>query len=215
MKNSVIFDMDGVLVNNSAVHTEAFLIFCARHGIDIRPEELQGYFGKGNDEILPGVMKRNDMTSEEIARYADEKEAIYREIFADRIVLVKGLLPLLEQLKARGVKLAVGSSGPTANVNLVLEKTGIARFFDAVADGDMIRRAKPDPEVFLLAARKLNSRPEECLVFEDSFSGRDAARAAGMNVVGLATTYKRETMTGFDLVIDDFSQIDGSIVERF
>ncbi len=215
MKNSVIFDMDGVLVDNSSVHTEAFLIFCKRHGIEMQPEELLGYFGKGNDEIIPGVMKNEHMTPEEIARYADEKEAIYREIFADRITLVKGLRSLLEQLKAKGIKLAVGSSGPTENVNLILEKTGIAHFFDAIANGDMIHHAKPDPEVFLLAAQKLNSKPEECLVFEDSFSGRDAARAAGMNVIGLATTYPREKMSGFDEVIDDFTQIDASIVERF
>lgn len=206
MIKAVIFDMDGVLVDNSPVHTESFIIFCKRYGIELTSDALLPYFGMGNDEIMPGIFGR-EMDKEEIDRLADEKEQVYREIFENRIKPHTGLVEILQELKSRGVKLAVGSSGIEKNVNFVLEKCGIASYFDAIANGDMISHAKPDPEVFLLAAKLLGERPEDCVVFEDSFAGVKAANAAGMKVIALTTTYPREQHTNCDGIIDDFTQI--------
>lgn len=207
MKKAVIFDMDGVLVDNSNIHLESFIIFCKKHQIEMSAEILAPYFGMGNEEIIPGVFGR-EMSEEEINALAEEKEEIYREIFSERIKPVDGLVQRLKELKEKGIKIAVGSSGMEKNVNFVLDKCNIRPYFDAIANGDMVSNAKPDPEVFLLSAKLLGVDPKDCVVFEDSFAGVKAARSAGMKVIALTTTYARELHKDFDYIIDDFTQID-------
>lgn len=207
MKKAVIFDMDGVLVDNSSIHLESFIIFCKKHKIEMNEEILKPYFGMGNDEIIPAIFGR-EMDKEEIDRLADEKEEVYRDIFIARIKPHKGLVAMLDALKERGVKIAVGSSGISKNVNFVLEKCGISSYFDAIANGDMIKNAKPDPEVFLLASKLMGIEPKDCVVFEDSFAGVKAARSAGMKVIALTTTYSKDEHKDYDYIIDDFTQID-------
>lgn len=215
MIKGVIFDMDGVLVDNSAIHVEAFVEWCKRRNIDFASEKLIALFGLGNDDILKVVMNNDNLTKEEIDLYANEKEAIYREMFEATIEPMGGLIELLKQLKERGVKIAVGSSGMRKNVNFVLDRCGIASYFDAIADGDMVVRAKPDPEVFLKAASLLGLEPAECLVFEDSFAGVKAARSAGMKVIVLTTTYAAERHDDYDDLIADFTEIDAARVLAF
>lgn len=207
MIKGIIFDMDGVLVDNSPVHVEAFVIWCKSRNIDFPPERLTALFGMGNDDIMKVVMGDENLSKEQIDIYANEKEAIYRDIFAEKIRPLEGLIDILKAFKAMGMKIAVGSSGMRKNVNFVLEKCGITDYFDAIADGDMITKAKPDPQVFLLAADLLGLKAEQCLVFEDSFAGIAAARAARMPVVAVATTYTREQHTDYDAIIDNFTQI--------
>lgn len=207
MIKGVIFDMDGVLVDNSNVHIEAFVIWCRNRGIDFPPEKLRAFFGMGNGDILKVALNDPDLSPELIEIYAQEKEQIYRDIFAQSIKPMPGLVDLLEQLRARDIKIAVGSSGMRRNVDFVLEKCGIVGYFDAIADADQISKAKPDPEVFLLAASLLGLEARECLVFEDSFAGVEAARAAGMRVIALSTTFARENHRDYDLILRDFTEL--------
>ncbi len=206
MIKGVIFDMDGVLVDNSEIHVEAFATFCGKYGVVITEQKLKSLFGMGNEDIMPAIFGR-EMDSDEIGRLAEEKEEIYRDIFASSIKPLAGLKSILEELKKRGIKIAVGSSGMEKNVNFVLEKCGIADYFTAIANGDMVKRAKPDPAIFLKAAALLGLEPAECMVFEDSFAGVEAARRAGMKVIVLATTFAREAHSDYDAIIDDFTQI--------
>lgn len=199
--------MDGVLVDNSPVHVRAFLEWCKSRNIDFPADGFSNLFGLGNDDILRMVTGNPNLTDEEIALYADEKEQIYRDMFESEIEPLAGLIPMLMELKRMGMKIAVGSSGMRKNVNFVLEKCVIADYFDAIADGDMVKKAKPDPEVFILAAKLLVVKAEECLVFEDSFAGIEAARAAGMRVIAVATTHTRDKHREYDAIIDDFTQI--------
>ena len=167
----------------------------------------------GNDDIMRAVMPEEIIREKGIAALADEKEAIYREIYAPDIHPVEGLVELLERLRAAGVRCAVGTSGPKANMDFVLEKCAIGPYFDAKVSGDMVTRCKPDPEIYLKAAEALRLRPEECVVFEDARAGIEAGDRAGMKVVALATTLSREELerTAATLVIDDFTQMS---VER-
>lgn len=207
MIKGVIFDMDGVLVDNRDVHLKAFSQWCALHGIEIDNELLLSLFGMGNERIFPLVLGDAELSAEKINLYAEQKEKIYRQMFAEQIRPLAGLRELLEQLRGAGIKLAVGSSGMRKNVDFVLDKCGIGDYFDAIADGDQVRNAKPDPEVFLLAASMLGVDPSECFVFEDSFAGIAAARAAGMRVGAVATTFSRAEHSDYDVLIDDFTQI--------
>ena len=199
--------MDGVLVDNRDIHIKAFEMWCDEHHISLPKNFLVQYFGMGNEDIFRAVLNDPELELHTLERWGAQKEAIYRQIFAAEIAPLKGLIPLLDDLKARGIKIAVGSSGMLANVEFVLRACGIERYFDALAHGDLISKAKPDPEVFLLAAKLLGLKPEECFVFEDSFAGVEAARRAGMPVGVLATTFDRSQHTDFDHLVDDFSQI--------
>ena len=217
MVKTVIFDMDGVLVDNRDIHIEAFVVFCKRYGIDISTTELLKHFGKGNDEILPVVLPQHIIDQKGLDVLADEKEEIYREIFEKTIKPTSGLIEFLKDLKKMGIKMGVGSSGQSANVNFVLERCGISTFFDVIANGDMVTKCKPDPEVFILAANLLGTKPEECVVIEDSFAGIEAAHSAGMKVIAMATTYSQEELKGqskFDMIVDDFRELTADIVSK-
>ena len=195
MKKAALFDMDGTLVDNTLAHMRAFEIFCARYGVTGWKEKLSQAFGMGNDDIMRLIMPAELIRERGLASLAEEKEAIYREIYAPEIRPVKGLVPLLESLRAAGVRCAVGSSGCRANVDFVLEKCRIGEFFDARISGDRVTRCKPDPEIYLTAAAALGMAPAECVVFEDAKAGIESARRAGVGrVVALATTLPREVL---------------------
>lgn len=202
--------MDGVLVDNMEVHEEVFRLFCRKYGCLIDDFDWSSLAGLGNDEIIPRIMPADIVAGKGADALGREKEAMYREYYADTIRPAKGLVELLEGLKAGGIRLAVGSSGETANVDFVLDKCGIRKYFDAVISGDMVAKRKPEPDIFLLAAEKLGVRPGECVVFEDSLSGMEAARRAGMKYIALTTTVGRERILSErkpEKTIDDFTHI--------
>lgn len=212
--------MDGVLVNNLEVHRAAFAEFFRRYGVERSFEELSRVFGKGNDDIMGELMPREVVERVGIRELGHEKEAIYREIYAPTITPQPGLLTFLNECEAEGLKCAVGSSGYRANVDFVLDKCNIERYFDYAVAGDEVTRCKPDPEIYLTAAAKLGLRADECVVFEDAEAGIEAAKRAGMRVVALATTFNRDFLetTDADYIIDDFRDITvdklREIVER-
>ena len=145
-----------------------------------------------------------------------EKEAIYREIYAPIITPQPGLLAFLAEADSAGLRSAVGSSGYRVNVDFVLERCDIERYFSAIVAGDEVTRCKPDPEIYLTAAAKLGLKPSECIVFEDAEAGIEAAKRAGIKVVALATTFSREFLatTDADVIVDDFTQVNVEMLRR-
>ena len=215
MVKGVIFDMDGVLVDNREAHIEAFVVFCKRYGVDIRNVDLSWMYGKGNDEIIPNLIPEA-AKKYDIKALSDEKEAIYREIYTKTIKPVPGLIPLLEDLHKNGIKCAVGSSAPVENVDFVIDTLKIRRFFSAFVNGDMVAKAKPDPEIYLKSLAKLGLPASECIVMEDSFAGIESARKAGIKVIALATTNSAEALEKADveMIIPDFSQINYETIKN-
>lgn len=211
MKKAALFDMDGTLVDNTAAHIRAFEIFCARYGVTDWKQRLSQAYGMGNDDIMRLIMPEEVIRTKGLAALADEKEAIYREIYAPEIHPVAGLRELLERLHEAGIRCAVGSSGCRANVDFVLEKCAIGKWFEARISGDRVTRCKPDPEIYLTAAAALGVDPADCVVFEDAKAGIESARRAGAGrIVALVTTLPREVLeheTQADLVIDNFTQL--------
>ncbi|MCM1151849.1 MAG: HAD family phosphatase [Alistipes sp.] len=211
MIRGALFDMDGTLVDNSAVHVRAFEIFCARYGVDDWQEKLAQAFGMGNDDIMRAIMPAAVIQEKGLAALADEKEAIYREIYSPTIRPVEGLVELLGRLREAGIRCAVGSSGCRTNIDFVLEKCGIEGFFDAIVSGDRVAHCKPDPEIYLTAAAALELAPAECVVFEDAKAGIEAARRAGAGrIVTLTTTLLRDVLaseTAADLIVDTYADI--------
>lgn len=211
---AALFDMDGTLVDNSDVHVRAFEIFCNRYGVRDWQERLSNAFGRGSDDIMRMLLPEEIIHEKGLQALGDEKEAIYREIYAPTIEPVAGLHSLLELLKSAGIRCAVGSSGCKQNVDFVLDKCQIGESFDVRISGDMVSRCKPEPEIYLTAANALGVKIEECIIFEDARAGFEAARRAGAGlVVGIATTLTKETIEAenlADLVVEDFTEISST-----
>ena len=211
MKKAALFDMDGTLVDNTAAHIRAFEIFCDRYGVTDWKERLSRGYGMGNDDIMRLIMPEAIIRVKGTAALAEEKEAIYRELYAPEIRPVEGLRELLAALHDRGVRCAVGSSGCRKNVDFVLEKCDIGAWFEARISGDAVTRCKPDPEIYLTAAAAAGTDPADCVVFEDAKAGIESARRAGVGrIVALATTLPREVLereTDADRVIDTFADL--------
>lgn len=209
---AALFDMDGTLVDNSAVHVDAFELFCARYGVTDWREKLNRAFGMGSDDIMRMLLPEEVIRERGLKALGDEKEAIYREIYAPTIRPVAGLHALLTLLREAGIRCAVGSSGCRENVEFVLEQCQIGEFFEERISGDMVTRCKPEPEIYITAAKSLGVKIEECIIFEDARAGFEAARRAGAGlVVGISTTLPKAIIAAehlADLVVEDFTEID-------
>lgn len=208
---AALFDMDGTLVDNSAVHVRAFAIFCDRYGVRDWQEKLNNCFGMGSDDIMRRLLPAEVIRERGLKALGDEKEAIYRTIYAPEIHPVAGLIDLLELLRKAGIRCAVGSSGCRENVDFVLKMCGIESYFEQVVSGDMVTHCKPNPEIYLTAANRLGVKIEECIIFEDARAGFEAARRAGAGrIAAIATTLRREEIRAeqlADLVVERFDEI--------
>lgn len=209
-KRAFIFDMDGTIIDNMPVHIRTWLEMLSGMDIDVTSEEfLRRANGRTNGEIMRMLIDPA-MTDDQVQALADRKEARYRELYGPQMETVTGFRELVQQAKAIGIKLAVATSAPRENVDFVLDGLGIRGEFDAVVDAEGIEKSKPDPEIFLTAAKRLGVTPAECVVFEDSYAGLEAARRAGMTVIALATTHEAEAfaeLTYLDRIVGDFSEV--------
>lgn len=200
---AVIFDLDGVIVSTDDCHFEGWKMMADKEGI---------YFDRTINERLRGVsrMASLDIILERASKGYSEDEklalATYKNDAYKQLVrkltpadILPGAMETLKQLKAAGVRVAIGSS--SKNTPIILERIGLADWFDAVADGNQISHSKPNPEVFLLAAQKLGIAPEQCLVVEDADAGVEAALAGGMQVLGVgsASGNPKATLTAASL----------------
>lgn len=206
---AALFDMDGVLVDNHRYHMDSWQQFAANYGRTITPSQYAQYInGRVAADSMPYVMQRT-LTSDELTLLTEEKEATYRAMYLPALAPTPGLINFLTALRTHTIPMAVATSAPISNIAFTLDGTGIRSYFSTIVDASMIHRGKPDPEIYLAAAKQLGVSPERCVVFEDAFSGIEAGLRAGMAVVALATTHSRAelTTTKAQLIIDDFSHL--------
>ena len=189
----LIFDMDGVIVDNHEWHFKAWVEFGRRHGIGITEQEFRKYFGSTNQLVLQTLFG-NEITENEIEEFAEEKENVYRDLYRPYITPVGGLPSYLKFSYDKGYPIALATSAPMANVKFTLAATGLEKYFSIITDSSMVIRGKPDPQVYLLTAEKLGVKPADCIVFEDSVPGILSAQRAGMRVIGVATTHKYDEL---------------------
>lgn len=205
--SAVIFDMDGVIVDNQKYHLLAWEQFCLKHSFQCVINTFSAqYFGKSNHEIL-NALSGQILTSDIALKLGEEKEEVYRKLYRNEIKPLNGLVELLKKLKSDNKLVAIASSAPISNIDFVLDSLSIRQYFDVIVDVSMVKNSKPDPEIYLKAADLLNVNPSKCLVFEDSHSGIKAALSAGMNVIAIATTHKKEELNPNLLKINDFEEL--------
>jgi beta-phosphoglucomutase len=208
---AVIFDMDGVMVNSNPHHKIALTQFCLKHGYFLTEEEMkQKIFGRTNKDWLSKLFGR--LEEEQWKRYEAEKESLFREIFAPHIKPVDGLINFLDLLDENKITKAIATSAPTENVDFTLEKTGTAKYFETIIDGNSVNHSKPHPEIYLKTAEAINYLPKRCVVIEDSLSGVKSAQKAGCKVIGITTTHTAEEFNDVNFVINDFYELDINMI---
>ena len=208
---SVIFDMDGVLIDSNPIHVEKWAEFLTERGVDFKSEDLpRQILGHGNFDCFRAFFG-SSLSREEMRELENMLESRFRETFARRAAPLPGLVPLLEAIRDEGIPLAVASSAVRDNVEFVLETLRLKSFFPVVVTGDDFPHAKPHPGIYLLAAEKLATPPADCVAFEDSFVGIEAAKRAGMKCIAVASSFPEEdlrTQTEADGVIGGFEKYD-------
>ncbi|WP_020652115.1 HAD family hydrolase [Massilia niastensis] len=206
-----IFDMDGTIVDNMAFHTRSWITFFERRGRVIDADEFfRATAGRQGKEIIRSHMGEH-LADEEVATLNHEKEAVYRELYQPHRKTVEGFEDLIAVAKASGVKLAVATAAPPANIAFTLDGLDLRRHFDAIVGAADVARGKPHPDVFLKAAQQAGVAPEHAIVFEDAPLGVEAARRAGMRAVVLTTTLPASAFAEFDnivAIVNDFSELD-------
>lgn len=197
---ALIFDMDGVVVNSMPVHQVAWERYLERLGID-NPDILDRMHGQRNDEIVR-MFLGPDAPEEIVHEHGAAKERLYRELLEGNVQahLVPGIESFLD--RASSVSTALATNAEPANVNFVLDGAGLRQHFQVIADGTSVSKPKPSPDIYLYAARQLGVEAGKCVVFEDSPIGVQAARQAGMTVVGVLT--HSDSLADTDFSIKDF-----------
>lgn len=186
---AVLWDMDGTLVDSGDLHFLAWREVMEAHGRALTRAEFDATFGQRNDAILRRLLDPA-ISDAAIARIGDEKEARYRGLVAAHgIRPLAGALDWLRRLAAAGWRQAIASSGPRANAETIIAALGLHGAFAAVAAAEDVTHGKPHPEVFLVAAARLDVAPPRCVVLEDAPPGIEAGRRAGMATIGVLSTH--------------------------
>jgi HAD superfamily hydrolase (TIGR01509 family) len=204
---AVIFDMDGVICHTNPYHSRAFRAFFAKRDLSPTDEEFaQHMFGKSNSYILKHFLQR-EIVGEEFVRMEDEKESLFRELYAPYVETIAGFSEFLQDLKSHGLKTAVATSAPRANLDLISGKLDLFASMNSFMASEDVTKHKPDPQVYLTSAERLGMKLEDCVVFEDSFSGVSAAINAGMKVVGVLSSHTKEELPPCDDYIEDYREM--------
>ena len=207
-KIGIAFDLDGTLIDNNKYHIESWQVFYKKRGWQLTNETYNTYFnGKTNKDVLNFIYKK-ELSAEDIKQFTNEKESLYREIYAPFIQPIEGLLQLLKSLKQAEIPMVMATSGIPDNIEFLFKHIDIKKYFKEIINFTHIKNGKPDPEIYQLAVQKLEIQANNCIAFEDAFSGIQSAKTAGLKVVALTTTHQKNELKNVDLIIDNYSQIN-------
>jgi beta-phosphoglucomutase-like phosphatase (HAD superfamily) len=194
--SALIFDMDGTMIDSMPYHAQSWALFAAKHGVHMDlPELMRRTTGRTGTECM-GELFGRAMSAEEALPLVKEKEQMYRDLFAPVFSEVRGFKAFEAAARGLGLKIAVGTAGDLHNVQFALSHLKLAQAPDAVIRGDMGLPGKPDPAIFLEAARAVSARAGTAIVFEDAPLGIEAARRASMRAVAICTSHSAAELAG-------------------
>ena len=216
MIKGLIFDMDGTLIQNMPYHMKAFNILAERLGYQMLQPVTNKFYGRHNDEIFRAIAPQWVIDKYGLQYLSDEKEAIFRELYAGNVRLTDGLEELIADARSKGVKCYIGSAGPRVNLELIWNGAELDGKIDGYICGDDVVNFKPHPEIFLKSCEGMGLSPEDCVVFEDAISGIKAGWAAGCKGVALSTTATAETLAadGVEHIVPNFEGMTIASLEK-
>lgn len=210
---AVIFDMDGVLVETEPFHTRAVKEILEEAGIDISEDEILEYVGLAYPEKLKIIFSKKS-TDRDIPELLKKIHQRYRDLIKGKVKLMEGALELIEKFSNNGFKIALVTASNDSQTSIVLSNTDMKKYFDIVVTSNDVKNKKPDPECYLLASKKLEIKPDQCLVIEDSVYGVTAAKKAGMKCIALTSTTDRNKLKDADLIVDSLNEIDLNVIKK-
>jgi len=203
---AVLWDLDGVIADTADYHYRAWKNVFAEYGFDFKKEDFMQFFGRRHDTIIRFALG-DRLSPEEFEAITEKKQQIYRQLISGHVTALPGAITLIRSLYDAGIKQAIASSAPFDNIHIITRSLGIDNCFQAVASGIEVKEGKPDPAIFLLAAKKLGVSPANCIVIEDAIAGVAAAKSAGMICVAVTSSHAREKLSGADLIVDSLKEI--------
>ena len=208
---AVIFDMDGVLVDSEEFICRAACMMFSEVGLKVRPEDFLPFVGTGENRYLGGGAEKYNFPIE-IEQAKKRTYDIYLEIIKGQLKPLPGVYDFIDKCKKHGKKLAVASSADRRKVEGNLREIGLDEsLFEAIIVGEDVQRKKPAPDIFLLAIKRLKSKPDQCLVVEDAVSGVAAAKAAGARCLALTTSFPKEKLKGADFFAPNLAYVTEDI----
>ena len=207
---AAIFDFNGTLFWDTGFHDQAFDIFLQKHGRHLTDDEKRTKIhGKGNPDIMRAIFG-TELTDLEVDKLAQEKELIYRQLCVNDLKFAAGAEDLFDFLKTAGIPMTIATSAGIENVDFYFEHMGLSRWFsmENLVYNDGTFRGKPHPDVFQRAAHKLNLKPQETVMFEDSIPGILSAEAAGAGKLYIVNSYGENYSRFSHEIITDFCQVD-------
>ncbi len=209
----VIFDMDGVLADTGPIHFESWVKMAKEIGVEFTRELFEQTFGQQSTAITRKLVG-SEVDRVLVKKWANLKEKYYREMIIDKLVPLPGVIRIINDLKSKGFKLAVGSSGPPENVDLLLTHLKIKDYFDDIITAAEVKKGKPEPDVFLIASNNLHIDPKNCIVIEDAPVGIEAAKRAGMKSIALTTTHNKGELVDAILIVNDLSEVNTNDIKK-
>lgn len=203
---AVLFDLDGVLIDSGSAHLESWRRLASDLGVTITSERFKSTFGRQNRDAIP-MLFGPGYEPDRVHELSERKEAHYRELITDCVPIVAGAADLVRACDRAGIKCGIGSSGHPKNIALAIAALRIENEIRAVVSGADVSVGKPDPQVFLLTAVRLGVCPARCAVVEDAPAGIQAALAAGMTAIAIATEHARDQLTHAHLIVDRLSEL--------
>ncbi|MDO7976577.1 beta-phosphoglucomutase [Oceanotoga teriensis] len=212
MIKACIFDLDGVIVDTAKYHYLAWKRLAEELNINFNEKDNERLKGVSRMKSLDIILEIGNITLKESEKleFADKKNKWYREYILkmEENEILPGVKTFLNQLKQNNLKIAIGSA--SKNALTILQRLNLIDIFDSIIDGNKVSKAKPDPEVFIKAAQEMHVKPEECVVFEDSIAGIQAAKIGKMKTIGVGN---HQTLKEADKIINGFKNIDLKILE--
>jgi HAD superfamily hydrolase (TIGR01509 family) len=204
---ALLFDMDGTIVDNSYYHSKARTLLFQKYGV-ILPSDESNPVLRGKTKELLNHFLGPGLTFEQIKLLENEKQSIYRDIYKNHIHEVKGFTHLVRVAKQRGFAIALSTMGNNDNISFILDNLGVRNYFDTIIGGDRVKNGKPSPDIYQLTLASLGIEPEDAIAFEDTFEGAQAARKAGIHVIGVCTSHTPEEFYkwGIDVCVFDFEE---------
>ena len=202
-----IFDWDGVVIDSSIPHEVSWDQLAAELGRTLPSGHFKAGFGRKSEYIIRNLLGWSQ-DPVETTKLSRRKEELYREVIRQRgIEPLPGVREFLARLQAASIPCAIGSSTERLNIDTILELVGLKSHFSTIVSADDVTVGKPDPQVFLLAARGIGMAPNRCVVFEDAIVGLQAAHAGNMKAVGVTTTHAAAALVGADRVVDRLDEL--------
>jgi len=206
-KRGAIFDWDGVIINSAAHHEKSWERLAKECSKTLPEDHFKRGFGMKNEFIIPELLGWTAVPTE-IRILSLRKEALYREVVREvGITALTGVEAWLRVLQSEGIPCVIASSTHRENITTTLGVLGLEEFFADIVTAEDVKRGKPDPEVFLTAAQRIEVEPADAVVFEDALVGIAAAHAAGMRVVAVATTEPHDSLTHADWIVNRLDEL--------